>query len=992
MDIQQAIDEIAYEVSINSTQVTLFIGSGFSTWLGLPDWRRLFSLVVTEMKIQHPEYGQDVEKIKMLVESYELTIPEAFNALLSLTKTPTVQLKKEIAGILSYYDRYGDSNIVDTSVDIAKYSVVSKLVPYCNVVTTNFDLMIERMAKNLYGQNVKVFYPDSNNLQTGFFQKTESKLSILKLHGDITNYDQMIVTKQDYDTFQTSDSYKKIRESFKRVLTDTITIFIGYSLNDINVIDLLDEVDSTYKKDRKKSYIFTKYENGFQYILSLDKNRIPRDKLPKAFIPLEFDKKGVEEISIVHFDEINLMLYELQKIIHLPKVIDEISGKSYADRGRFVSNDFATFKDFIRAEYFLENGYLSLASKFLDLHSNLYCEEGNNLGNIQYLALRKVLTIKYSGKGQDIEEDFQSLDQLVQGSPDKDKDRKHIVRYLEKCAKVRKYSSTISLLGSYVEYDQRMLKLARKLLCESTVDDEEYHLLVLKIIPFIKESQTPLFKDERIILNASNMNPLYLLQVADINTKLIKILKRNEESDNLADVISLTNKIYSTVDEQLMDCCEWQESSLICRAWISLYLQKYDLVERYCRHVLTQNPFHEEAQLLLVEAYSGKGAVDKAIMQCDYLLNHSKDFCSYHDQTIFLKAHCIAQKADFVHEMMLAIHLLLSINNFNDYVDVTDSLAIFYMSAKNYIEYKKYIVRTAFLDPNNAEVFKEAVDALGATYPGEVDDFDFQSVFSEIQRLEDQKRVQKKMKYLYGAPKIQRQPDAKLVLLIAPSSISLQAFLSNLIINDLPEKPERDVIIRGLQQFNTSHYEDAYNTLKQFTAIYHYNKLLNFIIFKCLVMLNREDDAMTLFYDKIDDSLSFYEEEYKAMIHYLIARVHEAKEQYEEALIHFKQAISYDHKFWESFFGLGSTQFKLFQCTKKKEYALESRDNYLAAIIKSPRIIPQLYTGIINSLIALGQFDQAYRYATNLKLFYLDDKLLQETEEIIHYLDRMKNQ
>ncbi|XTR38143.1 SIR2 family NAD-dependent protein deacylase [Paraclostridium tenue] len=97
------------------------------------------------------------------------------------------------------------------------------------IITTNYDILIENIFSDKYrtviGQQV--------------IRKSEvNKIGqIFKIHGCVTNPEEIIISSNDYDFFK-----KKQKHLSAKLLTYFIrhsTVFIGYSISDENIIGIL---------------------------------------------------------------------------------------------------------------------------------------------------------------------------------------------------------------------------------------------------------------------------------------------------------------------------------------------------------------------------------------------------------------------------------------------------------------------------------------------------------------------------------------------------------------------------------------------------------------------------------------------------------------------------------------------------------------------------------------------------------------------------------
>ena len=71
---------------------------------------------------------------------------------------------------------------------------------------------------------------------------------IFKIHGSITEPDSLVVTQKDYDTFSIKNPY--LAAKLITIFVEHPIIFIGYSLNDPNIISLISSIVSCLNTEK----------------------------------------------------------------------------------------------------------------------------------------------------------------------------------------------------------------------------------------------------------------------------------------------------------------------------------------------------------------------------------------------------------------------------------------------------------------------------------------------------------------------------------------------------------------------------------------------------------------------------------------------------------------------------------------------------------------------------------------------------------------------
>ncbi|WP_175528058.1 SIR2 family protein [Cohaesibacter marisflavi] len=223
----------------------LFVGSGFSRrYLGLEDWFHLLAKFSEEI-------GQN---INYYVSSSNGSLPAAAS-LLAMDYHNTWWNEDKYSNAR---ERYSDACKVTSSalkIEIARYiKEISETSPTdetlqhelellqksCidGIITTNWDLMLERLFpeyKVFIGQEGAIF----NNFQ--------GVGEIFKIHGCCSDPNSQILTEEDYNSFDSK--YPYLTSKLLTFFVEHPVIFIGYSLSDTNIVDILRSIGQCLSGD-----------------------------------------------------------------------------------------------------------------------------------------------------------------------------------------------------------------------------------------------------------------------------------------------------------------------------------------------------------------------------------------------------------------------------------------------------------------------------------------------------------------------------------------------------------------------------------------------------------------------------------------------------------------------------------------------------------------------------------------------------------------------
>lgn len=259
LDIEKELAEILSE-SISAP--FLFIGSGFSRrYLELPDWKGLLSKFSTAMPFDSylGTAGNDYPLAALALASdfssewwkSNKDKPEIFQSKnwVHAIETP---LKYEIS---EYLVNVKINEKIEANTELQE--LLNPKVVIDGIITTNWDKLLETLFPKL---NVYVGQSDL------FFRNPQSIGEIFKIHGCCSNFSSLILTKNDYENFNNKNAY--LAAKLLSIFLENPVIFIGYSITDKNITDLLgliaDMMESSEQLERlAKNLIFvTRPDDG----------------------------------------------------------------------------------------------------------------------------------------------------------------------------------------------------------------------------------------------------------------------------------------------------------------------------------------------------------------------------------------------------------------------------------------------------------------------------------------------------------------------------------------------------------------------------------------------------------------------------------------------------------------------------------------------------------------------------------------------------------
>lgn len=217
-------------------KLMLFVGAGVSANLGLPNWEALIEHVAEDLGYDHKifsTYGTHLA----LAEFYK-------------------KKKGGLRPLLSWMDREWHKS----TTDIAG-SEIHELITkgnFSRIYTTNYDRWLE-YAHDAFG----VEY-DKIASVADLVSVTDGRRQIIKFHGDFDSDDSIVLDETSY--FQRLDFETPLDIKLRSDVLGSSVLFIGYSLNDLNIRLLFYRLTEMWGRSalasaRPKSYIFTNRPN-----------------------------------------------------------------------------------------------------------------------------------------------------------------------------------------------------------------------------------------------------------------------------------------------------------------------------------------------------------------------------------------------------------------------------------------------------------------------------------------------------------------------------------------------------------------------------------------------------------------------------------------------------------------------------------------------------------------------------------------------------------
>lgn len=269
-------NETKFQDALKAKKVCLFLGSGVAFNLGMPDWRRLATkivdfcmekqIVTRSQKFSLLNSNSPLKIISICIKQIELkNKQDLFNDLLKsiFYEEPSK----------NYISSYIYKNLSDL------YKSKSVLI-----LQTNYDVMLEKFQTKEEGFNRNYYIPYKDPM----IGHQNVLNSLIYLHGRFSgdekdsmksSYEDLILNKRQYNNvyvLEKTEEYRKQKKFLQYLLKEFYIIFLGYSLSDTEILQLI------ANKPKTESY---------KQIVVI------ADNCDAKFLENEFNEKYLEEAS-----------------------------------------------------------------------------------------------------------------------------------------------------------------------------------------------------------------------------------------------------------------------------------------------------------------------------------------------------------------------------------------------------------------------------------------------------------------------------------------------------------------------------------------------------------------------------------------------------------------------------------------------------------------------------------------------------------------------
>lgn len=283
-----------YTEAVIQGNAAVFGGAGLSRESGYVNWKELLREFADNINL-------DVDKETDLISVAQYYKNENYGNRFSLNKGIIDQFTKEAT-----YNR--------TMESLAK-------LPIHTYWTTNYDHVIEDTLNN----NHK--YVDCKRSERSLaLNKTDSDVIVYKIHGDIDEPDNAVLTKDDYELFE--KTHKLFTTALQADLISKTFVFVGYSFSDPNLWQILSRIRILIGESVREHFYFIEdikeenYKSDKEYLY---------DTVRQDLMIKDLKRYGIQTVLIDSYKQ-------------LPIFFDKIHAR-YLNRRIFIAGSCRNYGD-----------------------------------------------------------------------------------------------------------------------------------------------------------------------------------------------------------------------------------------------------------------------------------------------------------------------------------------------------------------------------------------------------------------------------------------------------------------------------------------------------------------------------------------------------------------------------------------------------------------------------------------------------------------------
>jgi hypothetical protein len=294
-----SVDTLANDFVKNLIEgsAALFVGAGLSRAEGFVDWKGLLAHIAKDLGL---EIDQETDMVAIAQYHH------------------------------NKYDRSKlDQLIIDEFTKDIHFGENHELIadlPIHTVWTTNYDELLEKAFQKANKRcDVK---RTEKNLATTMPGRA---VTLYKMHGDVSQPDKAVLTKDDYETFELERAL--FSTMLKGDLVNKTFLFLGYSFSDPNIDYILSRIRSLLGKNQRQHYCVMRIPSAPKGLKGKEKAKWEYDQTKLDLRISDLKRYSIYPVLIKEYSDITTILRRLGAACHLRDVFVSGSADDFAPLG-----------------------------------------------------------------------------------------------------------------------------------------------------------------------------------------------------------------------------------------------------------------------------------------------------------------------------------------------------------------------------------------------------------------------------------------------------------------------------------------------------------------------------------------------------------------------------------------------------------------------------------------------------------------------------------
>lgn len=283
---------LCYAQSLKNGCASVFLGSGLSRKSGYTGWAELLRKYAKKIGLNVKKEQSDLISLAQYYVN---------------SQQDSIELKKYICKVFAKSD--------DKKINV-NHLLLSSL-PLQSYWTTNYDSLVEQALEYRDLKCNKI-------IEDKDLRKNENShpIWLYKMHGDVGNYNSIVITKQDYENYY--DKYEMLIAKLKSEICTKTFLFLGYSISDPNIMHILARARKVFDKENGRLHYAIMEKPKEIHPNGRNNKNYKYEIIKQQHQIADLAEYGIKVILVDDYEQITDILKEIVSIVYGKNVL--ISG------------------------------------------------------------------------------------------------------------------------------------------------------------------------------------------------------------------------------------------------------------------------------------------------------------------------------------------------------------------------------------------------------------------------------------------------------------------------------------------------------------------------------------------------------------------------------------------------------------------------------------------------------------------------------------------